>query len=87
TITATTTATSTIPPTLATTTATSTIPPTLAAPTQPVTTPVLIPVTGIDFSGFDAELELLRQLLINIGIGLLGLALAFYGINYKFNRN
>jgi hypothetical protein len=79
--------TSTQPPTIPPgVTPTNTVPATLAAPTQPATTPVLIPVTGIDFDGPRSELLHLQQLLINLGVGLLGLALAFYGISYKFNR-
>jgi hypothetical protein len=67
-------------------TATSTTPPTLAPPPQPATTPVLIPVTGVDFSGVNS-LVLLQQLFINLGIGLLGLALVFHGISHKLNKN
>jgi hypothetical protein len=67
-------------------TPTNTAPATLVAPTQPATTPILIPVTGVDFDGSHSELLQLQQLLINMGLGLLGLALAFYGISYKFNR-
>jgi hypothetical protein len=75
------------PPTPPVVTDTSTPPPTLIPPAQPVTTPVLIPVTGIDFSGVNSQLVLLQQLLINWGLGLLGLTVVFYGITYKFNRS
>jgi hypothetical protein len=67
-------------------TPTNTPPPTLAPPPEPATTPVLIPVTGVDFDGVNAQLDLLQQIFINLGIGLLGLATIFYGVNYKFNK-
>jgi hypothetical protein len=68
-------------------TATSTTPPTLAPPPQPATTPVLIPVTGLDLNGVNSQLLMLQQLFINLGIGLLGLALVSYGISQKLNKN
>ncbi|MBE0409547.1 MAG: hypothetical protein IBX69_07430 [Anaerolineales bacterium] len=68
-------------------TATNTQPATLAPPQQPATTPVLIPVTGTDLSADYSQADLLQQIFINLGIGLLGLAFVFYGFSYKFGVN
>jgi len=75
-----------VPPGPPAVTATNTPPPTLAPPQQPVTTPVLIPVTGVDLGAATTPLNMLQHLLVNVGISLLGLAMVFYGISTKFEK-
>ena len=49
-------------------------------------TPALIPVTGADFTSGSAQPELYRDLLINLGIGILGLGFILRGI-YNRRKN
>lgn len=64
-------------------TATQTQPPTLPPPPQITTTPVLIPVTGADLSMVSNQVSVFARLLINFGIGLIGLALVFQGLGKR----
>jgi hypothetical protein len=75
----------------ATPTETSAPPATLPPPTSPprkTQPPALIPVTGADFSlaGQNYLTGLYSKILTNLGIGLLGLALAFHGIGNRLNK-
>ncbi len=66
-------------------------PATLPPPTPPTSSTqpsLLIPVTGADFAiaGHGNQSDLTSQLLTNLGIGLLGLALVFHGISSRLNK-
>jgi hypothetical protein len=70
--------------------ATSTPLPTLAPPTPPANktpAPELIPVTGIDLTSGGAGAVFYTRLLLQSGIGLLGLGLVFYGIATGLSRS
>jgi hypothetical protein len=58
-------------------------PATLPPPSGGTTTPALVPVTGADFSGWGNSA--LAGLLINVGIGMLGLALVFHGLGKRLS--
>jgi hypothetical protein len=67
-------------------TQTSTPPPPLPQPPGPASTPILIPVTGVELGGLGSELDLYQRLFVNLGIALLGLAFVSSGLSNRLDR-
>jgi hypothetical protein len=44
----------------------------------------LVPVTGADFSAWGGQ-SAIAGMMINVGIGMLGLALVFYGLGKRLS--